>query len=72
VGYYLSMRYTVDGTPFTSFTAAVAAASRTQSRVVETATGLTRWSPAPPVSTRRLAYYHERLAAHEAGKRVAR
>lgn len=67
----LSMSYTVGGKPFASFTAAVAAASRTESTVVEVATGLTRWSPAPPVSARRVAYYQERVAAYEASKRRA-
>lgn len=64
--------YTVNGKPFESFKEAIAKASKTGSHVIEIRTGIVRWSPAPPVSAKRLRMYKERqaaFAAQEAGKR---
>jgi hypothetical protein len=44
--------YDVNGQGFDSFTAAINAAKPTRSNVIEVATGLVRWSPAPAPKAR--------------------
>lgn len=58
--------YTVNGTPFDSFLAAVKAASEVGGNVILSTTGAVKWSPAPAVSRKRLRRYREQLNACKA------
>jgi hypothetical protein len=42
-----------------SFVEAIKIAGAANSEVIEVATGLTRWSPLPPVSAKRMRQYRE-------------
>lgn len=58
--------YTVNNEPFNSFKEAVARADKLKADVIEVATGVRRWTPAPSVSSKKLKMYRERQAAFEA------
>lgn len=60
------MTYSVDGIPFDSFQTAVAAAHSVGTVVIESATGIIRWSPAPKPNRKRMRMHQERLAAYQA------
>ncbi len=58
--------YTVNGTGFDSFLAAIRLAKELGCDVIETATGSRRWTPAPPVSAKAIRRYENQKAAYEA------
>lgn len=64
-------RVVATGQEFALFFPAVKAAQPLRSGVVEIATGLVRWTPAPPVSVKRMRAYEDRVAAYEARKRAS-
>ena len=57
--------YTVDGKPFDSFFAAIAAADKAKTVVIEATTGQVRWRPGT-VSATAAKRYQERVAAYRA------
>lgn len=65
------MTYTVtaSGNTHRSFLAAVREADALKCNVVDTVTGASKWSPAPPVSSARMKRYREQLAAYNAQQR---
>ena len=52
----INATYTVNGRGFESFTAAIKAASAARADVIETATGLRRWTPAPAAKRPRVRH----------------
>lgn len=64
------MTYSVNGTQFTSYLAAIAAARQNNSDVIEIATGLIRWTPPKSVSKKRMNQYAHQKAAYEAQERM--
>ena len=56
----------ITGEKFNSFTKAIAAARAIDAEVIEVATGLRRWAPAPKVSWKRMRQYREQAAAYAA------
>lgn len=56
----------ITGEKFNSFTKAIAAARAIDAEVIEVATGLRRWAPAPKVSWKRMRQYREQSAAYAA------
>lgn len=60
--------YEVNGKRFGSFFSAINEAHATNANVIETSTGLVRWSPRN-VSRKAGRMYEERKAAHEAQER---
>lgn len=49
-----------------SFTSAIRIANELNSNVIESATGIVRWEPAPAVSKKAMRRYNERLSAYDA------
>ena len=66
----MNTTYTVNQIGFDSFLAAVKQAQIENTVVIETATGKTRWSPAPPVSAARMRKYREHKSAYDAQCRM--
>ena len=64
------MHYQVKNKFFSSFSKAIAEAKLDGSEVIECATGLRRWAPAPPVTAKRHRVYQERLAARQAYEKM--
>ena len=62
--------YEANGKPFDSFKAAVAYANEVNCDVIEVATGIRRWHPAPPPSAAKMRQYRERQAAYAAQQRL--
>ena len=62
--------YRANDRQFESFLAAVDYAAAHGAEVFEIATGLRRWTPSPPVDSKRQRLYRERLAAYEAQERA--
>jgi hypothetical protein len=62
--------YHVNEIKFDSFLAAVAFANTNKAVVIEVATGVQRWEPAPKVSNARMRRYREQKAAYEAQQRA--
>jgi hypothetical protein len=60
--------YTVNGNGFETFKAAVAFASACRGEVLEAATGIVRWTPAPAVSAAKVRRYEQQKAAYAAYK----
>lgn len=58
------------GELYSSFLGAVKAANIMKCHVIEVETGITRWSPAPLVSAKKMRMYAEKVAAHDAYKRM--
>ncbi len=54
------------GQKFSSFLSAVACAQAIRSDVIESGTGVRRWTPAPKVSAARMRKHREQLAAFNA------
>ena len=59
---------TKTGERFDSFMKAIAAGKVADSEVLEIATGLVRWNPAPKVTEKKMRIYRERLNAYAAQK----
>jgi hypothetical protein len=62
--------YTVNQIGFNSFLAAVKQAQSENTVVIEIATGKTRWSPAPPVSSAKMRKYRDHQNAYAAQCRM--
>ena len=66
------MNYTVEatGNTFASFNQAIREANIFKCNVLDE-NGNSKWSPAPPVSAKRMRRYNEQLAAYQAQRRTA-
>ena len=62
------MNYTVNDEGFDSFTKAIDAAAAAGADVIETATGIVRWTPGK-ISAKAARMYRERKAAYNASVR---
>lgn len=60
------------GETFNSFLAAVAAGKAAASDVIEVETGVRRWAPAAPVSSKKARQYREALAARAAYEQMVK
>lgn len=61
----MNATYTVNGTGFDSFLTAIRTAKELGCDVIETATGIRRWTPAKPVSAKAIRYYKNQKAAYD-------
>jgi hypothetical protein len=64
------MNYQANDKQFADFFEAIRYANTVKCDIVEIATGKTRWTPAPPVSAKRIRDYNNRKAAYEAQQRM--
>lgn len=62
--------YEVNGQKFDSYFNAIATAKIQGADVVETETGIRRWTPAAKISSKKIRRYHEQKAAYEAQERA--
>ena len=64
------MNYQANDKQFADFFEAIKYANTVKCDIVEIATGKRRWTPAPPVSAKRIRDYNNRKAAYEAQQRM--
>jgi len=60
------MTYQANDKQFDNFSEAIKYANTIKCDIIEIANGKTRWTPAPPVSAKRIRDYNNRKAAYEA------
>jgi len=58
--------YSVNENTFTSYFKAIAEGTKTNSDVLEIATGIVRWQPARKVSNKEIRDYNDGMSAYEA------